>query len=153
MWPNFYCCAQRTGRPEDRARNQEPPVSDTVRTQNIRPLNGMICASKTVTIVILKITGHPNKGNNDEKLWNIVSINKVWQTWSEEMLLKRSTNRLAQQDCHRPSIWEKYSIIVNKAVQWIEGKNSIYLLCVEVQTLSMSRCKLDIEKEILKVKL
>ena len=62
MWPNFYTVvSQRTGRPEDRARNQEPPVSDTVRTQNIRTLNGMICASKTVTIVILKITGHLTK--------------------------------------------------------------------------------------------
>ena len=61
MWPNFYIVSQRTGRPEDRARNQELPVSDAVRTQNIRPLNGMICASKIITIVILKITGHLTK--------------------------------------------------------------------------------------------
>ena len=57
MWPNFYIVVSRgTGRPEDRARNQEQPVSDAVRTQNICPLNVMVCASKT--IVILKITDH-----------------------------------------------------------------------------------------------
>ena len=35
-------------------------------------------APKTITVVAPKITSHHNKYNNNEKVWNIVRIIKLW---------------------------------------------------------------------------
>ena len=63
---------------------------------------------KTIAVVTSKITDHHNKysNNNNEKVWNIVRIAKMWpETWSKQMLLEKwHWQTCLMQGCHKPSV-------------------------------------------------
>ena len=48
----------------------------------------------------LMITDHHNKYNKNEKIWNIIKINKMWhqETQSEQMLLEIGADKLVQHE-------------------------------------------------------
>lgn len=82
-WPNFNIgVSQGIRRPKERQREAgEWPVDGPVRTHTT--FISEVCSPMWAQFVV---TDHHNKYNN-EKVWNIARITKVWQTQSEQMLL------------------------------------------------------------------
>ena len=83
--------SERIWRPKERQRDGNQRVSGTVRTHTIFRSHFIWIwvgswYPKTITIITSEINdpGHYNKYNNNEKVWNITRITKMWH---------RDTNR------------------------------------------------------------
>ena len=92
-WSNFnIAVSQGTGRPKKWERDRG--LAGEWSSQNTHIWFALLCVCgswhpKTITTVtsMITITDHYHKDNNNEKIWNIARITKIWHRGTSEQML------------------------------------------------------------------